>query len=61
MKKIEKVEIVALIVAMISTVIFWIAGLKENDTLSLIALFTAGVSAFIFLCAKGIKALKEPY
>ncbi len=61
MKTMEKIELVALIVAMLSTVIFWIAGVKENDTLSLVALFTASVSAFVFLGAKGIKALKEPY
>ena len=58
MKKLEKIIMVALVVAMMGIIIFWVAGFKENYQLAAGGFITAGISAWIAIIAIGLKHLR---
>lgn len=58
MKKLEKVIMVALVVAMMGIVIFWVAGFNDRMQLAAGGFLTAGISAWVALIAIGLKHLR---
>lgn len=58
MKKIEKIIMVALIVAMMGIITFWVAGFNDQMQLALGGFLMAGISSWIALIAIGLKRLR---
>ena len=58
MKKIEKIIMAMLIVAMMGIVVFWVAGFNDHIQLAAGGFITAGVSAWIAIIAIAVKRLK---
>ena len=54
-----KTSFIALIVAMLAILVFWIAGIKGFDTVAIAALVVAGVSGFIALGAEAVYKLRN--
>ncbi len=58
MKKLEKIIMVALVVAMMGIIVFWGAGFKESYQLAAGGFITAGVSAWIAIIAIAVKRFR---
>ena len=58
MKKLEKIIIAALVVAMVGIIVFWVAGFNDQMQLALGGFLTAGVSAWIAIIAIAVKRLR---
>ena len=58
MKKIEKIIMAALIVAMCGIIVFWVAGFNSQMQLAAGGFLSAGVSAWIALIAIAVKRLR---
>ena len=58
MKKYEKIIMVALIVAMMGIIVFWVAGFNDLMQLAAGSFITAGVSSWIAIIAIGLKHLR---
>lgn len=58
MKKLEKVIMAALVVAMVGVIVFWAAGFNNQMQLAAGGFLMAGVSAWIAVIAIGLKHLR---
>ena len=58
-KKLQMVWTVALVIAEVSVILFWVLGFKGNMDGAFASLVTGGVSAFVALAAKGLLALRQ--
>lgn len=58
MKKVEKITMASLIVAMGGIIVFWSAGFCENYRLAAGGLLTAGVSSWVWLITLAVKRVR---
>lgn len=58
MKKLEKIIMVALVVAMVGIIVFWVAGFNDQMRLALGGFLAAGISSWIALIAIGLKSMR---
>ena len=59
MEKLEKIIIIALVIAMAGVVLFWVAGFKHYMDVALVALITSGVSCWAALLCIGLQKLRR--
>ncbi len=58
MKKLEKIIMAMLVVAMMGIVIFWVSGFKENYQLAAGGFLVAGVSSWVAIIAIVLKRFR---